>query len=94
MERVAALGCIACLNKGYPDVPAEIHHITTGVGMGQRASHFEVIPLCPEHHRWGGENKIAIHCGKVSWEYLHGTELELLAQVREMLGIEVPEECE
>lgn len=84
MARVANMGCIACYNLGYDDTPAEIHHITTGVGMGQRASNYQVLPLCPMHHRQGGPG-IAIHAGKQSWELRHGREIDLLEQVREML---------
>lgn len=84
LGRVASLGCIACLNLGHFDTPAEIHHITTGVGMGQRASNFDTLPLCPLHHRTGAR-KVAIHAGKRIWEEKHGTELDLLEQVRGML---------
>jgi hypothetical protein len=78
MARVAALGCLVCR------APAEVHHITTGVGMGQRASHYDTIPLCPCHHRQGPVG-VAIHSGKRTWEQRHGTELELLERTRELL---------
>lgn len=78
LDRVAGLGCIVCGR------PAGIHHITTGVGMGQRASHFETIPLCPDHHQHGGHG-VAIHAGKKTWEARFGTELELLEKVRGMI---------
>jgi hypothetical protein len=84
LSAVAALGCIACYNMGIEDCPAEIHHIRTGIGKGQRASHFQAIPLCPAHHRTGGHG-VAIHAGQKTWEAKHGTELQLLAQVLEML---------
>jgi hypothetical protein len=45
-----------------------------------------VIPLCPHHHTDGGEGH-AIHAGRESWEAIHGTELDLLAQVRRELNI-------
>jgi len=35
-ERVAALGCIACLIDGNPGTPAELHHIRETAGGGQR----------------------------------------------------------
>ncbi len=84
MAKVAGLGCIACLNLSFPDSPASIHHITTGIGMGQRASHYQTIPLCPEHHQHGGVG-VAIHASKSLWEGVYGTELQLLEQVRGML---------
>ena len=83
MDRVVALGCIACLNKGYYDTPSEIHHIGNGT-MGKRATNYEVIPLCPIHHRTGGYGT-AVHAGRKAWEDEFGTEQELLNQVRGLL---------
>lgn len=85
-NKVAALGCIVCLNQGHTDTPACLHHIRNGRGMSQRASEFEVIPLCPIHHQHGGYG-IAIHAGQATWEAIHGTERGLLAQVLELLNI-------
>ena len=51
MSRVAELGCAVCRRMGYPGTPAELHHRRAGTGAGRRSSHWEVIPLCPEHHR-------------------------------------------
>ncbi len=88
LSRLADLGCIACLEAfGYAS-PAEIHHLRAGQGAGQRASHFDAIPLCPPHHRTGGHG-VAIHAGRKTWEKTFGTERELLAAVRRRLGIEV-----
>lgn len=85
LDRVTALGCIVCKNLGYPDSPAEIHHIRAGQGTGQRADHFRVLPLCPTHHLHGGYG-IAFHAGQQSWESNYGTETELLVQVIYELG--------
>ena len=74
MSIVAELGCVVCGDT------AEIHHITTGVGMGQRANNYQVIPLCPRHHRNGGHG-VAIHAGKKTWEALYGSELDILNQI-------------
>lgn len=88
LNRVAGLGCIVCRNEGYGESPAARHHIRAGQGMSQRASNYEVLPLCGAHHQTGGFG-VAIHAGQKTWEAKFGTELELLAQVRELLGIEV-----
>ncbi|WP_410015830.1 Ref family recombination enhancement nuclease [Sodalis sp. C49] len=88
LSRVVAQGCIVCRNVGYGNSPAEIHHLRTGQGAGQRASHQTVIPLCPQHHRLGGYG-VAIHAGQRQWESRYGTELQLLAQVR--VGLEQEE---
>lgn len=80
LAKVASLGCIICENF------AEIHHIRTGMGMGQRNTNFNVIPLCHTHHRTGGHG-IAIHAGKKTWQEKFGTELELLNKVKNKLDI-------
>jgi hypothetical protein len=48
MQRVAAIGCVICLQLGYGFTPAEVHHVAEGSGL---RSDFAVAPLCPEHHR-------------------------------------------
>jgi len=76
MNRVAELGCVICRR------PAEIHHLP---GQGVRASHWETIPLCADHHR-NGNIGTAVHSGRRSFEANHGTERELLAKVTRMLA--------
>ena len=83
LSRVAALGCLVCRRMGYPDSPAEIHHKRSGTGAGRRSSHFDAIPLCPEHHR----GKTGIHgLGTKGfpkhWGY---NEDDLLQDVRDLL---------
>lgn len=85
MNAVADLGCIACRMMGYMDSPAEIHHIRHGSGMGQRASNYDVIPLCAIHHR-NGDYGTAYHKGSKAFEKRYGTEVELLAKVKDLLG--------
>jgi hypothetical protein len=75
--RVAALNCIICGNH------AQIHHIRTGQGMGQR-DHDATIPLCVYHHL-GGSNHPAIHANKLEFEERFGTEEELLEKVNNLL---------
>lgn len=84
MGKVAALGCILCREIGYGPTPANVHHIRTGIGMGKRASDFDTIPLCPEHH----QGATGIHgMGRKAWERHHGiTEIELLQKTKEMLA--------
>lgn len=81
MDKVAALGCIACQKIGYFGTPAEIHHISNQT-MGKRASNYEVIPLCPIHHRHG---KNAIHKSRKLFESEFGTEKELLNEVLSLI---------
>lgn len=81
---VARLGCMACLTLGHRTPEVEIHHVRMGNGMAQRASHFDVIPLCHTHHRTGGHG-VALHAGQRTWEAKFGTEAELLERVRESI---------
>jgi hypothetical protein len=59
MSLVAELGCVVCRRIYGPHEPGpvELHHPRTGVGMGRRANHMDVLPLCVEHHR----GKTGIH---------------------------------
>ena len=75
MSKVAELGCFIC------HAPAEIHH-KTGAGMGLKSSNYDVIPLCPNHHR-GNEG---IHqIGKITWEEMFGTQEGMIKRIRSIL---------
>lgn len=80
LNDVAGLGCVCCRNLGLGASPAEIHHIRAGQGMAQRARHTDVLPLCPRHHR--ACYLTGFHADPRGWQLEHGTEEELLQQVR------------
>lgn len=84
LDRLAQMGCCLCRMLGYGDTPAEIHHLRDGQGMGQRANHYQAIPLCPEHHR----GRDGLHgLGTRGFERRYGvTEAQLLERVRAELG--------
>ena len=79
MGKVAQLPCAICGVYGV-----HVHHIRTGIGMGRRASDFDTMPLCPEHH----QGMTWFHgMGRKAWERHHGiTELQLLEQTKEALA--------
>ena len=81
MQRVAELGCIVCKKNGYPDTPAELHHIPSGA-MGKRSDNFSVIPLCPYHHRNSDES---YHRNPLYFSQTWGTQTELLEETLEWL---------
>ena len=84
MDKVQQLGCIVCANRGYPNVPAEIHHTR---GKTVKDAHLYVIPLCPSHHRYGGHTEpISRHPYKKRFEDAYGTEAELLEQVQKIFA--------
>lgn len=77
LSAVAEQGCVLCGHLGYGKTPAEIHHLRHGMGMGMRNSNYNVIPLCPSHHR-GNEGFHGL--GRRAFERMYGvTELDLLA---------------
>ena len=78
IKKVLSMGCIVCVGLEYGETPAVPHHIGNG-STGMKASNYEVIPLCPEHHTNGGYG-VAVHKGRVQWETNFGTEQELLLQ--------------
>ena len=83
MDRVAQLGCYVC------KAPATLLHIRNNgngnVGMGRRSSHFEVIPLCYEHH----QGNTGIHLDKKNFIKKYGTEKEILDNVLLMVETEI-----
>lgn len=84
MNLVAELGCGVCRRMGYPGTPAELHHPRSGVGGARRASHFDVIPLCPEHHRGKtGVHGLGTKGFPKHWGY---TEADLLEDTKQLLA--------
>jgi hypothetical protein len=65
IARVKSLPCVICQKPG----PSDAHHCIVGRYGTRKASDFDVIPLCKDHHQDGPE---AIHNGKASWVAKHG----------------------
>ena len=84
LDLLSQFGCVVC--KKFYDVytPTSIHHIRHGMGIGQRNSTENCLPLCPNHHQHGGYG-VAFHAGKKAFEEKYGTELELLEWLKERL---------
>ena len=68
----ASYPCIIC---GASEV--ELHHVSTGAGMGRKNPDCHVVSLCHTHHRTGGHG-IALHAGQRTWEANYGKQEELL----------------
>ncbi|WP_330925018.1 Ref family recombination enhancement nuclease [Candidatus Sororendozoicomonas aggregata] len=79
MHAVARLGCICCRNTLFKATPAQVHHKRKGIGKGQRASHFDTMPLCPDHHLYGSD---AVHKNYTAFVARYGTEEALIEQTR------------
>lgn len=93
LERVSSLGCIVCINEGHGPTPADVHHILDPK-TNRRMDHYHTLPLCFSHHRAGINNRVATsrHNHLRAFEKRYGTEMELLAQVREKLAVLYPED--
>lgn len=87
MNAVAQMGCCVCWRLYGPHEPAsvELHHPRNSVGMGQRASHMDVIGLCANHHRGSKEGYHGM--GRKAFERHYGfTEADLLQDLKERMG--------
>ena len=80
-DKLKQIGCIACAKYGKESEPV-IHHIRNHTGLGLRPSHYNIIPLCPVHHRTG---KISVHLGKQAFEDRYGKQEDLAKKVRERI---------
>ncbi|WP_255412984.1 Ref family recombination enhancement nuclease [Dyella sp. AtDHG13] len=78
MDRVARLPCACCGCYGV-----QVHHIRETMGMGQRASNWLVIPLCPSCHT----GPKGIHGDRSMLKIIKADELSLLADTMRLLAI-------
>ena len=66
--------------------PPAIHHIE---GRTKEGCHKLTIPLCPNHHQYksNGSIWVSLHGdGRAAFEKAYGSEMELLAQVNELIN--------
>lgn len=83
VSAVVDLDCIVCRIHFGIRSPAEIAHLN-GVGAGLKSSWYEVLPLCPPHHRGVG-HRWGYHLSPEGFIDRFGTEDELLAAVKYLL---------
>lgn len=84
-NRLAGLGCIACMIDHVHTPEVSIHHVD---GRTKPGCHMLVLPLCAGHHQAGtGNNKdlTAVHPYKARFEAKYGTQQELMARCAELL---------
>lgn len=80
-ERVAEIPCVLCDLLGAPPGETTLHHIREGQGMGQRSSHWLVVPLCRPCHQ--GPN--GLHGTRTLLRIAGVEEMDLLALTIERL---------
>jgi len=81
LSKVREIGCIACLKVNRIS-EAVIHHIRKHTGLSLRPSHYQTIPLCPQHHNMGNES---IHLNKKVFVKKFGSEQSLLKETQELI---------
>jgi hypothetical protein len=86
MASIVEYGCIACRLDGHQPRPTAVHHI---VEAGRRLGHLFTVPLCdPGHHQNGAAlGLISRHPYKARFEAKYGTEFELLARLKQEIGV-------
>lgn len=82
MGRVASIGCIACINLGHGETPAQVHHIREG---RIARNDYLTIPLCTQHHTGP---RMSMHMDKAPLLRALGvsSEFDLLADVLARIG--------
>jgi len=83
-DKLAALGCIACMKDGLFNPHVSIHHVD---GRTKPGCHMLVLPLCAGHHQdgTGAAGLVAVHPWKARFEAMYGTQQELMTYCAELL---------
>ena len=91
MNKVEEFGCLICHKLGFPKTPCELHHIKNHTGMSKKASNFEVIGLCPNHHRHGKES---YHYSPKTFTEKWGSQKDLLKENLKLISCCQGEICQ
>jgi hypothetical protein len=84
-DKLAALGCIACMKDGRFNDYVSIHHVD---GRTKPGCHLLVLPLCAPHHQRDDTDplkRIAVHPWKTRFEKRYGAQLDLVAECMTLL---------
>lgn len=84
MDAVQDLGCVACYVELGEITPCEIHHVA---GKTKPGAHYNILGLCPPHHRHGYDNDqfTSRHPYKARFEERYGPEAQLVIITRQRL---------
>lgn len=81
-DRLAGLGCIACMKDGHYNQHVSIHHVD---GRTKPGCHLLVLPLCGPHHQDDGSGAVAVHPWKARFEKRYGSQLDLVNECMALL---------
>jgi hypothetical protein len=90
MDAVAEIGCIICNKDCWGKL--ELHY-KSGAGMGLKASDYDIIPLCFNHH--SAQTRLpyghAVHKGTKPFEQNYGKQDYLITKTRAIVKLRHPE---
>jgi hypothetical protein len=81
-DRLAGLGCVACMKDGRFNPHVSIHHVD---GRTKPGCHLLVLPLCGPHHQDDGSGTISVHPWKARFEKRYGAQLDLVNECMTLL---------
>lgn len=84
-DKIAKLGCIACLQDGIVNTHVSIHHID---GRTKPGAHKKVLALCAPHHQHDDTDqlgRIGVHPYKARFESMYGRQMDLLDKTMAMI---------
>jgi hypothetical protein len=84
-DKLAALGCIACMKDGRFNDYVSIHHVD---GRTKPGCHLLVLPLCAPHHQRDDTDplrRIAVHPDQGRFEKRYGAQLDLVAECMSLM---------
>lgn len=87
MDAAGTVPCLACTIDGRENRHTSLHHID---GRTKQGAHFLVLPLCGPHHQQDDSDPLqrpSLHGRKATFTARYGTEAELLASLRIILGL-------
>jgi len=89
LDKIGRMKCIASEIDNVQQIGrTNIHHIREGYKSGQRASHWETLPLCEGSHQGLKDNtRLAFHKARRTWCHIYGNEIKLLAIVLARVGL-------
>jgi hypothetical protein len=85
MDKIAAIGCIACKHDGIDNPHVSLHHID---GRTKPGAHLKVLPLCAPHHQQDDTDPLqrpSVHGRKETFTARYGTEADLLAECLKLI---------
>lgn len=85
-NRLAEMGCVACMKDGLYNPHVSIHHVD---GRTKPGCHKLVLPLCAPHHQHDDTDaagRTGVHPWSARFEQKYGPQRELVALCMKLIG--------